>query len=100
MGFARSAGIFQAEMGNLMAALDYVWAYIDDLLVITKGSYDNHLNNLEQVFIKLLDAGLKVDATKLFFCTVHLTSIHHPQIEGEFTATPGGLTNLFYGCKD
>ncbi len=22
------------------------------------------------------------------------------QIEGKFTATPGGLTNLFYGCKD
>ena len=24
--------------------------------------------------------------------TVRLTSIHHPQIEGKFTATPGGLT--------
>ena len=31
---------------------------------------------------------------------VHLTSIDHPQIEGEFTATPIGLTNLFDGCKD
>ncbi len=32
--------------------------------------------------------------------TVHLTSIVHPQIEGKFNATPGGLTNLFYGCID
>jgi hypothetical protein len=32
--------------------------------------------------------------------TVRLTSIVHPQIKGKFTATPGGLTNLFYGCKD
>jgi hypothetical protein len=32
--------------------------------------------------------------------TVRLTSIDHPQIEGKFTATPGGLTNLFYGCID
>ncbi len=32
--------------------------------------------------------------------TVRLTSIDHPQIEGKFTATPGGLTNLFYSCKD
>jgi hypothetical protein len=24
-----------------------------------------------------------------------LTSIDHPQIEGKFTATPGGLTNFF-----
>ncbi len=34
------------------------------------------------------------------WCTVRLTSIDHPQIEGKFTATPGGLTYLFYGCKD
>jgi hypothetical protein len=27
--------------------------------------------------------------------TVRLTSIVHPQIEGKFTATLGGLTNLF-----
>ena len=27
--------------------------------------------------------------------TVHLTSIHHPQIGGEFTATPGVLANIF-----
>ncbi len=29
MGFAGSADIFQAEMGNLMASLEYVRAYID-----------------------------------------------------------------------
>jgi hypothetical protein len=32
--------------------------------------------------------------------TVRLTSIVYPQIEGKLTATPGGLTNLVYGCKD
>ncbi len=53
MGFAGSADIFQAEMGNLMASLGYVWAYIDDLLVITKGSLDDHLDKLEAVFIRL-----------------------------------------------
>ncbi len=38
MGFAGLADIFQAEMGNLMTSLEYVRAYIDDLLVFTKGS--------------------------------------------------------------
>jgi hypothetical protein len=33
-------------------------------------------------------------------CTVRLTSIHNPQIEGKFTENSGGSTNLFYGCKD
>jgi hypothetical protein len=68
MGFAGSADIFQAKMGNLMATLEYVWAYIDDLLVITKSSHDDHLDILEQVSIRLRDTGLKVNAAKLFFC--------------------------------
>jgi hypothetical protein len=70
MGFANSADIFQAELGNLMASLEYVvQAYIDDLLVITKGSLVDHLVKLEAVFIRLEDAGLKVNAAKSFFCT-------------------------------
>jgi hypothetical protein len=67
MGFAGSADIFQGEMGNLMATLEYVRAYIDSLLVITKSSHDDHLDKLEQVFIGLRDAGLKVNAAKLVF---------------------------------
>ncbi len=53
MGFAESADIFQSEMGNLMATLEYVRAYIYELLVITRGSHDDHLDKLEQVFIQL-----------------------------------------------
>jgi hypothetical protein len=68
MGFAGSADIFQAEMGNLMATLEYVRVYIDNLLVITKGSLDDHLDKLKQAFIQLCNAGLKVNATKSVFC--------------------------------
>jgi hypothetical protein len=32
--------------------------------------------------------------------TVRLISIVHPQTEGKFTPTPGGLTSVFYGCID
>ncbi len=51
-----------------MATLEYVRAYIDNLLVITKGSLDDHLDKLKQVFIQLHDAGLKINATKSVFC--------------------------------
>jgi hypothetical protein len=34
-------------MGNLMATLEYVKAYIDNLLVIPKGSLDDHLDKLK-----------------------------------------------------
>jgi hypothetical protein len=38
MGYAGFADIFKTEMMKLMEALEYVQAYIDDLLVITRGA--------------------------------------------------------------
>jgi hypothetical protein len=38
-------------------------------LVIIKGSLDDHLAKLETVFIRLLDARLKVNTAKLLFYT-------------------------------
>ena len=69
MGFAGSADIFQAEMMDLMEALEYVRAYIDDLLIITRGTLEDHLDKLREVLRRLRKAGLKVNAVKLHFCT-------------------------------
>jgi hypothetical protein len=69
MGYAGSADIFQAEMMKLMEALEYVRAYIDDLLVITRGTLEDHLEKLREVLRRLRGAGLKVNAAKSFFCT-------------------------------
>ena len=69
MGFGGSADIFQAQMMDLMASLDYVRAYIDDLLIITRGTLDDHLSKVETVLARLREAGLKVNAAKSFFCT-------------------------------
>jgi len=68
-----SADIFQSEMMDLMETLEYVRAYIDDLLCITRGSLEDHLDKLEEVLKRLRDAGLKVNAAKSFFCT-HMKS--------------------------
>ena len=67
MGLCNSPDIFQEKMYNLMLELEYVRAYIDDLLVTTKGSFEDHLDKLEAVLIKLQGAGLKVNAKKSFF---------------------------------
>ncbi len=84
MGFAGSADIFQAEMGNLMATLEYVRAYIDNLLVITKGSLDDHLDKLKQVFIQLRNAGLKINATKSIFCAQETKYLGYILTKGGF----------------
>ncbi len=59
----------RAEMMDLMEALEYVRAYIDDLLVITRGTLEDHLAKLGEVLRRLREAGLKVNAAKSFFCT-------------------------------
>ncbi len=69
MGFAGSADIFQAEMMDPMEALEYVRTYIDNLLVITRGTLEDHLDKLRGVLRRLREAGLKVNAVKSHFCT-------------------------------
>jgi len=54
---------------DLMEALEYVRAYIDNLLVITRGTLEDHLDKLGEVLRRLREAGLKVNAAKSFFCT-------------------------------
>jgi len=49
MGIAGSPDIFQTEMMKLMESLEYVRANIDDLLCISRESFDDHLNKLEEV---------------------------------------------------
>ncbi len=49
MEIAGSPDIFQAEMMKLMKSLEYVQAYIDDLLCISRNSLEDHLEKLEEV---------------------------------------------------
>ena len=72
MGLCNSPDIFQEKMNELFAGFDYVRAYIDDLLVITKGSFNDHLTHLDKVLEKLNNAGLKINATKCCFAAHEL----------------------------
>jgi hypothetical protein len=60
MGIAGSPDIFQGKMLELMESLEYVRAYLDDLLCITKLSLEDHLG--KQVLRQLCNTGLKVNA--------------------------------------
>jgi hypothetical protein len=41
--------LFQEKMSELMEGLDFVRTYIDDILVIYKKSFDDHLEKLDLV---------------------------------------------------
>ena len=72
MGLCNSPDIFQEKMSELMVGLEFARAYIDDLLVVSNGSFNTHLEHLEQVFTRLAEAGLKINASKSHFCCSEL----------------------------
>jgi len=47
--------VFQERIAQIKEGLNwnYVLAYIDDIIVITKGGYENHLEVLQQVLERL-----------------------------------------------
>ncbi len=55
-----------------MESLEFVRAYLDNLLCISKLSLEDHLDKLEVVLWRLCDAGLKVNAAKSTFCTLEI----------------------------
>ncbi len=59
-------------MSELMESLEFVRAYLDDLLCISKLSLEDHLDKLEVVLRRLRDAGLKVNAAKSTFCVLEI----------------------------
>ena len=70
MGLCNSPDIFQEKMSELLAGLDTVPVYLDDILDVTKGSWEEHLAILEKIFIYLQKARLKVNAKKSsFWCS-------------------------------
>ncbi len=72
MGIVGSPDIFQAKVSELMESLEYVRAYLDNLLCIFKLSLEDHLQKLEEVLWQLCDAELKVNAEKLTFCALEI----------------------------
>jgi hypothetical protein len=70
MGIAGSPDIFQEKMSDLMATLEFVRTYLDGLLIITKGSLEDHLEKLSMILTGLQDVGLKINANKSKFCAL------------------------------
>ena len=77
MGLCNSPDIFQEKMSELMAGLEFVRVYIDDLLVVTTGDWKDHLQKLSKVFDRLSEVGLKVNIKKSSFGQSQVEHLGH-----------------------
>ena len=53
MGVNVSPDVFQEKMSKLMEGLEFVRTYLDDLLIISNGSFDDHLQQLDTVLLSM-----------------------------------------------
>ena len=67
MGVSIAPDIFQDRICRLFEEIESVRAFMDDLLVVTHGDFEDHLNELDLIMTKLHGAGLKCKIDKCFF---------------------------------
>jgi len=67
MGIKLAGDAFQQRMNDLLGHLPYVRCYLDDILIVTKGDWNDHLKCMSTVLEVMGQAGLKVNAEKSFF---------------------------------
>ena len=72
MGLCNSPDIFQEKMSELMIGLEFARAYLDNLLIISKTDFNEHLGHLVVALNRLSETGLKINASKCLFCKAEL----------------------------
>ncbi len=92
VGIAGSHDIFQSQMSELMEDLEYVRAYLDDLLCISRGSLEDNLEKLEEVLRRLRDAGLKVNVEKSTFCALEIECRQYLQFNCPHMSKNSGIS--------
>jgi putative transposase len=72
MGIKTSPDIFQAVINDLLGDLDFAQVYLDDILITSNGSFQDHLQKLDIVFKRLENANFRANLLKCFFAQEEL----------------------------
>ena len=67
MGIICKPEIFQDNVSNLIVGLEFACTYFDDLLCLSKGHFDEHLEDTENILKRLRNENMRINATKSSF---------------------------------
>ena len=78
-GLAYAPGTFQRLMNYILHDYlgKFVAVYLDDIIIYSKGSLENHLSHIAQVFETLRRAHLKIKLKKCHFCFPNIHFLGH-----------------------
>jgi hypothetical protein len=72
----------------LLAGLESIRVYIDDILHVTKASWEDHLKLLDKIWFCIRRAGLKIIANKSFFSVPKLEYLGYIITRESISQTP------------
>ena len=64
MGMCASMDIFQAKVNKLLGDIEGVKTYIDDILILSKYSFEKYIEQRRIILGRLRAAGIKVNVPK------------------------------------
>ena len=67
MGICNAPDIFQSIMMRLLGDLDYVHVYMDDILLTSSKSFNDHISKLKEILRRLEKAGFRANVRKCTF---------------------------------
>src|SRR3954454_18919398 len=78
-GLSYAPGTFQRLMNHILHEYlnDFVAVYLDDIIIFTKGTFEQHIEQLAKVFQKLREAKLKIKISKCHFCLPNIHFLGH-----------------------
>src|SRR3954449_7355832 len=71
--------MFQRLMNRVLQEFlgDFIAVYLDDVIIFTKGTFEQHINYLQQVFEALRTTNLKIKLKKCHFCLLNIHFLGH-----------------------
>ena len=66
MGLKTAVDIFQEVMTKVLVGLDYCRVYLDDILIISDGTYEDHLQKVSKVLKQLEEANFRCNLCTSF----------------------------------
>ena len=78
-GLNYAPATFQRLMNRVLQEFlgDFVAVYLDDIIIFTKGTFEQHMNYLQQVFEALRMTNLKIKLKKCHFCLPNIHFLGH-----------------------
>ena len=92
-GLSQAPAFFQALISEVLNGLDFAIGYLDDIIIFSK-SEEEHLGHLEQIFERLVQAGLKLKRSKCDFFKEHIQYLGHLISEDGIRPLPEKLESV------